>query len=82
MQFHFILTVTWPIAKGIETNTFEGTITSRPGQTRRDLYKAVRQHALSTSSSAARPKLKRPKRPSPSQICASPRSSFAGSSRT
>ncbi len=48
MQFHFILTVTWPIAKGIETNTFEGTITSRPGQTRRDLYKAVRQHALST----------------------------------
>ena len=47
MQFHFILTVTSPIATGIETNTFEGTITSRPGQTRQDLYKAVRQHAIS-----------------------------------
>jgi hypothetical protein len=47
MEFHFVFTVTWQIAKGVESNTFEGTITSRAGQTRQDLYNAVRQHAIS-----------------------------------
>jgi len=52
MQFHFILTVTWPVASGVETSTFEGTITARPGQTRQDLYNAVLRHARSKTGTS------------------------------
>ncbi len=52
MQFHFILTVTWPTGTGLGSSTFEGTITSRPGQTRRDLYKSVRDHAIAQTGTS------------------------------
>ncbi len=49
MQFHFIFTVTCQTAEGGKTSTFEGTITSRPGQTRQDLYFAVLAHVVAES---------------------------------